>query len=158
MSTINFQRMLQLAEDVFAAKSDPEQLDVDQLVIAKLQDLHPATVSEQSDANGPFIWILLIPTTAEVMNDFISGKISEKILFERTQPGTKFEAIYLCSAMVLDEYRQKGFAFNLTLTAIDRIKSDHEISFLYVWPFSEAGDFAAQKIADHFGLPLLKRS
>ncbi len=157
MSSINFQRMIQLAEDVFDAKSDPEQLDVDQNVITRLQALHPATVSEQSDVNGPFVWILLIPTSQEIMHDFLDEKISEKLLLERTMPGTSFEAIYLCSAMVLEEYWGKGVAKNLTLTAIDLMRRDHTISYLYVWPFSTAGELAAKRIAELASLPLLKR-
>ncbi len=93
--------MIQLAEDVFAVKNDPDQLDVNQDVIERLQKLHPSTVSEYANADGPVAWILLIPTTIDLMNQFLENKIPEKELFELTPENTPYEALYLCSAMVL---------------------------------------------------------
>lgn len=52
MAVSNFERMIQLAEDTFATKNDPDQLDVNQDVIERLQKIHPSTVSEYND-NGP---------------------------------------------------------------------------------------------------------
>src|SRR6478609_7558149 len=97
MSLTNFERMMQLVEEVFYTKDDPGQLDVDEDVIAGLQKLHPATLSEYDDGNGPVAWILLIPTTMELMHQFVEKKISEKELYERTTPDMKFDALYLCS-------------------------------------------------------------
>ncbi|MFE3871064.1 hypothetical protein ACFX5F_07495 [Flavobacterium sp. ZS1P70] len=45
--------MLQLADEVFAVKNDPEQLDVNQEVLERLMRIHPATVSEYDDGNDP---------------------------------------------------------------------------------------------------------
>lgn len=157
MSKSNFERMLQLAEDVFATKSDPEQLDITEDVIERLQQLHPATLSEYNEGNGPAVWILLIPTSTALMNRFLKKEISEKELFENTQLHSNYEALYLCSAMVLEEFREKGIAKRLTLQAIDTIRKDHPIRSLFVWPFSEQGDFLAEAIAKKCALPLLKR-
>ena len=60
----NFNRMLQLIDEVFATRQDPNQLQVTQKEIKKLAKLHPATISELADESGPVIWVLLIPTTA----------------------------------------------------------------------------------------------
>jgi hypothetical protein len=108
MHLSNFERMIQLAEEVFAIKNDPKQLDVNQEVIERLKRMHPATVSEYDDGNGPVAWVLLIPTTLDLMHRFLENKISEKELFDLTPPDTSYEALYLCSAMVLEEYRRKG--------------------------------------------------
>jgi hypothetical protein len=62
--------MMQLAEDVFSVKNDPEQLDVNEEVIEQLIAIHPATVSEQDEGEGPVAWVLVIPTTFEIMNSF----------------------------------------------------------------------------------------
>ena len=67
----NLERMIQLADEVFATKSDPNQLDINEEVLDHLRKIHPATVSEHDDGNGPVAWILLIPTTLELMNQFI---------------------------------------------------------------------------------------
>jgi GNAT superfamily N-acetyltransferase len=157
MSSNNFERMIQLAEEIFATKNDPNQLDVDEAVIERLHKMHPSTVSEYDDGNGPVAWILLIPTTLELMNRFLENKISEKELFELTPLNTAYEALYLCSALVLKEYRRKGIAKRLTLTAIENMRKDHPLKSLFVWPFSKEGDLAAETIAHLTSLPLLKR-
>src|ERR1700740_2765232 len=101
MEKSNFERMLELAEDAFAVKSDPNQLDVDEKVINHLLSLHPACVSEYDDGNGPVVWILIIPTTLDLMNRFLQKEITEQQLSDLTLPGIAYEALYLCSAMVL---------------------------------------------------------
>ncbi|HNW53790.1 MAG TPA: hypothetical protein PKN21_05935, partial [Bacteroidales bacterium] len=61
MALSNLERMIQLATDVFDVKNDPSQLDVDQHVIERMLRLHPASVSEYTDGNGPVAWVLCIP-------------------------------------------------------------------------------------------------
>ncbi len=150
--------MIQLADEVFATKSDPNQLDINEQVLDHLRSIHPATVSEYNDSNGPVAWILLIPTTKELMNQFIEGVISEKELYELTPWNTKYEALYLCSAMVLEEYRRKGIAKRLTLKAVEAIRNDHPIKSLFVWTFSNEGLLSAESLSRETSLPLLHRS
>ena len=157
MGISNFERMLQLADDVFAVKNDPDQLDVNQDVLDQLRRIHPATVSEFDDGHGPVAWVLLIPTTLRLMDQFLSQSISEKELYEQTPLDASYEAIYLCSAMVLEEYRRKGIARQLTLKAIDSIRKDHPIKTLFVWSFTTEGDMTADTISQITSLPLLKR-
>jgi len=149
--------MMQLAEDVFASKNDPDQLDVNQQVLERLQLIHPAAVSEYDDGNGPVAWVIVIPTTVELMNLFLENKISEKELFELTPLDTTYEALYLCSAMVLEEYRRKGIAKRLVMNAIEKIRKNHPLKALFVWPFSKEGDLGAEIIARLTSLPLYKR-
>lgn len=158
MSSTNLQRMLQLAEDVFATKSDPNQLDVDQEVIERLQRIHPSSVLEQNDADGPIAWVILIPTTLDLMNRFLEHKISEKELFALTPLDIKYEALYLCSAMVLEEYRRKGIAKQLVLNAIENIRNNNPLKALFVWAFSKEGDLASETLACLTSLPLYKRT
>ena len=132
-------------------------ININQVVIDRLRMLHPATISEYDDGNGPVAWIILIPTTLDLMRSFVQGNISEKDLFAMTMPGKQYDAIYLCSAMVLKEYRRKGFAKRLTLAAIDAIRKDHPIQALFVWAFSKAGDLGSENMAVLTSLPLYKR-
>ena len=157
MSLSNYERMIQLANDVFDTKNDPDQLDVNEAVIEHLHRIHPATVSEYDDGNGPVVWILLIPTTLELMNKFVTGEITEQQLLNQTPLDAAYEAIYLCSAMALEEYRGKGIPKRLTLEAIEKIRKDHPIKSLFVWPFSKQGDILAESLARSIDLPLLKR-
>jgi len=158
MALSNFERMIQMAEDVFAYRTDTNQLSVNEQVIEKLQQLHPATMSEYNEGNGPVVWILIFPTTTDLMNQFLEEKISEKELFELTPINTSYDALYLCSAMVLPEYRRKGIAKKLTLEAIVKIRKGHPIKNLFVWPFSKEGEMLADKIAIITGLPIQKRN
>jgi GNAT superfamily N-acetyltransferase len=157
MSKSNFERMLQLADEVFAVKNDPDQLDINQEVLEKLTKIHPATVSQYDDGKGPVAWILLIPTTLDLMNQFLHIKISEKQLFDQTPLDTKYEALYLCSALVLEEYRRKGIAKQLILQAIENIRKDHPLKALFVWAFSKEGDLGAEALSRYTKLPLYKR-
>ena len=146
-----------MAEEVFAVKSDPDQLDVNEEIIARLRALHPATVTEFNDSNGPVIWILILPTTLHLMNKFIKKKINEKQLLDLTPVNIKYEALYLCSAMTLPEYRKKGLTKRLTIEAIEKIRKTHPIQKLFVWPFTEEGEALAKAIAHSVALPLFKR-
>lgn len=158
MSLSNFERMMELVTEVFDVKNDPDQLDVDQEVIERLHSIHPATLSAKDDGDGPVAWILVFPTTNELMDMFVEKKITEQELYDRTLPGMSYDAIYLCSATVLPEYRNKGLAGQMTLDAINAIQAQHPIRHLFVWPFSNEGAALAEKISAITGLPLLKRS
>ncbi len=157
MESTNFQRMIALADEVFSYRTDPEQLDVNEAVIEKLHTLHASTLSEHVLGDGPVVWILLIPTTLETMHQFINSKITERQLLEQTKAGEMYEAIYLCSALVLPEFRRKGLAKQLTLEAIHKIQYEYPIKFLYVWPFSKEGEELSELMSEQLGLPLLAR-
>ncbi len=157
MALSNFERLIQLADEVFAVKSDPSQLDVNPEVMQRLQKIHPATLSEYKEGNGPVAWILLIPTTLNLMNRFLSREISEKELFNLTPLNAQYDAIYLCSALVLAEYRRKGITKQLAVTAIESIRKDHPLKAAFIWAFSPEGDLAAETIAQLAKLPLHKR-
>jgi hypothetical protein len=153
----NLERLNKLAEDTFAIKSDPRQLNVNQKVIERLKQIHPSTIAEYDEGEGPVAWLLVIPTTTELMQKFISDEITEKELFELTPTDGTYDALYLCSALVLEEYRRKGIVKELALKAINDIRNDHPINSLFVWAFSPEGNSAAENIAITLGLPLFKK-
>ena len=157
MALSNYERMIQLADEVFSSRTDPDQLNVDEKVMERLELIHPDTLSEYDDGNGPVCWILCIPTTIDLMSKFIDQKISERELYELTPLNSKYEAIYLCSALLLEEFRGKGIAQNLAIKAIESIKIDHSIKALFFWAFSKEGEKLAEKVSGLIGLPLYKR-
>lgn len=157
MALSNFERMVMLADEVFATKNDPDQLDVNEEVLERLYNMHPFAVSQHIEGDGPVAWVLLIPTTLDLMNRFLENEISEKGLFELTPLHCSYETIYLCSALVLEEYRRKGIAKQLTLNAIEKIRNTHPVKSLFVWPFTIEGNNASESIARIVSLPLLKR-
>ncbi|MBC7381475.1 MAG: GNAT family N-acetyltransferase [Bacteroidia bacterium] len=149
--------MIRLASNIFNSHQDPMQLDVNDSVIERLLLLHPSCMQEHIDGDGPVIWVLLIPTTMELMKQFINSEISETALLDQTPLNIKYETLYLCSVMVLKEFRHQGLATNLTREAIKKIRADHPIQSLFVWPFTKEGNALAFKIAKEEKLPLFKR-
>ncbi len=150
-------RMLELVGDFFDVKNDPEQLSITDEVMNKLHAIHPSTMSEYNEGDGPIVWILLIPVREATMNCFLKGDISETQLFEETSPREKYDAVYLCSASVLQEYRGKGLAKKLTVDSINEISKQHSIKTLFYWPFSKEGTSLAESIAKKVNLPLYTR-
>lgn len=157
MALSNFERLIKLADEVFAVKNDPSQLDVNPQVLQRLQQIHPATVSQYDDGKGPVAWVLIFPTTLDLMQRFLDQKITEKELFNLTPLKIQYEAVYLCSALVLEEYRRQGITKTLALKSIEKICKKHPLKAAFVWAFSPEGDLAAETIARSAGLPLYKR-
>lgn len=153
----NHQRLLRLADEVFAVRSDPEQLNVDEAVLERLRRMHPASVQEEATAEGPVAWLLLIPTTAALMQQFVAERITERELYERTPEHGPYEAVYLCSGLVLPEWRRQGIAGRLAMRAIEAMRRDHPIAALCSWAFTPEGRAAARALALHCGLPLHER-
>jgi len=157
MALSNFERMIQLSDQVFSSRTDPDQLNVNEDVMEHLQLIHPSTISEYDNGKGPVCWVLCIPTTLDLMNRFMDQKISERELYELTPLHTKYEAIYLCSALLLEEFRGKGIATGITVEAVETIRADHDIKALFMWAFSKEGEKLAQKLSGLMNLPLYKR-
>jgi GNAT superfamily N-acetyltransferase len=157
MGNDNLERMIRLAEVFFGTRNDPTQISVNEEVIAKLQRIHPATLSEEKDGNGPIAWTLVIPTTHELMEQFITKEINEQELLDKTTPGGSYDALYLCSALVLPEHRGKGLAKHLVSGAIASIRKEHPIQCFFYWAFSTEGEKLATAMAGEFRLPLYRR-
>ena len=157
MEPDNFTRMIELAEDFFAAKNDPDQIAVNEEVMGRLRRIHPATLGEVADEHGPIAWMLVIPTTRQLMEQFLAKKITERELLDLTHGGTSFDAVYLCSALVLPEHRHKGLAHRLALEAVSALQRDHPITELFYWSFSREGTRLAESISRSLDLPLSRR-
>jgi len=153
----NRERMIRLAEEFFDMKNDPDQITVDGEVIARLTKIHPRSMSEERDADGPVAWILVIPTTTPLMEAFLRRAINERELLEKTPLAVPYDALYLCSALVLPERRAQGLARALTLDAISAVRRDHPLKALFYWGFSGGGDALAASVARASGLPLYRR-
>jgi GNAT superfamily N-acetyltransferase len=153
----NLKRMIKLAEEFFGTRNDPEQISISGKVINKLRKIHPSTMTEKKMKEGPIAWILVIPTTQVLMKQFIQKQINERELLDKTPFRENYDAVYLCSALVLPEYRRKGLAKNLAIKAIKSIKKQYPINALFYWAFSTEGKKLAASIAKELSLPLYER-
>jgi hypothetical protein len=154
----NFLRMMQLAEKFFGTRTDPTQISVNPKVMNRLKRIHASTMIEKRTRKGPVAWILIIPTTQKLMKQFIKNEINERELLKKTPLHIKYNAIYLCSALVLPEYRRKGIAKRLMCKAIKSIKKEHPIDALFYWAFSTTGKKLAHSVAGKCKLSIYKRS
>jgi hypothetical protein len=153
----NLTRMMQLAEEFFGTKNDPSQISITKKAMRRLKNINPGTMAEKSTKKGPVAWVLVIPTTKDLMNQFLAKQINEQELLNKTPLRKKYEALYFCSALVLPEYRGKGIAKNLAVKAVRSIKRTNPIDTLFYWAFSPEGERLAVSVAKEFKLPLLKR-
>jgi predicted GNAT family N-acyltransferase len=153
----NLVRMIHLANEVFGMKQDPAQISVDKKVMTRLRKIHPNTMTEKRTKNGPIAWVLVFPTTKDLMKQFITMKINEQELLKRTPLRAEYDAVYLCSALVLPEYRKKGLAKRLMCKAIKSIQKQYPIKFLFYWAFSSEGKKLAASVTKKISLPLFKR-
>jgi ribosomal protein S18 acetylase RimI-like enzyme len=158
MQQDNLHRMIRLADEFFGTRKDPAQISVSPKEMKKLLRIHPNTMTEKRTANGPIAWMLVLPTTQELKKQFIKKKITERELLEKTPLNVSYETIYLCSALVLPEYRRKGLATKLLLKAIKSIRKEHPITSLFYWEFSSAGKKLSHIVAEELHLPLSRRS
>ena len=149
--------MIRLAEEIFAVKNDPSQISVDRKTMLRLKKIHPNTMTEKSTNKGPIAWMLVIPTTHKLMEQFIAKNINERELLNKTPLRVKYDSVYLCSALVLPEYRGRGLAKSLMIKAIKSIQKDHPITDLFYWGFSTAGRRLARSIAKELRLPIRKK-
>jgi hypothetical protein len=131
---------------------------VNEEVIKLLKDLHAATVTEYVDGDGPVLWILLIPSTKVLMQQFIRNEITEDTLFQESMHSPLYNTLYLCSASVLPEYRRRGLTYSLTIEAIKQLQKDFPIDTLFYWPFSKGGKLLATKIATNLELTLFEKA
>jgi ribosomal protein S18 acetylase RimI-like enzyme len=153
----NLTRMIKLAEEFFGARTDPSQISVSSREMEKLKKIHPSTLTERRTRGGPVAWMLLVPTTKRLMTKFIRREITEKELLKKTPVGKKYDAVYLCSALVLPEYRRKGIAKRLMLKAVKSIARDNPINALFYWEFSASGKKVADAVAKACNIPLYRR-
>lgn len=150
----NFERMIDLVEEIFSTRNDPEQLQVNEEVIEQLIQLDPHFVSELDEGKGPCCWILLIPSNTELMHRFLDAEITEQELFERSRTLTTFTTLYLASALTLPEYRNKGITFHLCISAILELQKKYSFQDYFAWTFTEEGKHLAAKISNHFSKPI----
>jgi hypothetical protein len=157
ISQENLKRMIRLAEEFFGTRNDPEQISINRKTITKLRKIHPSTMTEKRMKKGPIAWILVIPTTQVLMKQFIKKQINEQELLDKTPFRENYDAVYLCSALVLPECRHKGLAKSLAIKAIKSIQKQYPINALFYWAFSAKGKKLATSVAKKLSLPLFKR-
>lgn len=146
-----------VSESFFGTHQDPEQIPITKESEQKLLALHPDTilycVDDVGNARG---WVIAVPTTVTLMQQFVCSTITEKELFDQTKIGDAFDALYLCSAFVMPEHRRTGCATAMCVEAVKRISGGKPMELFY-WAFSKEGEMLAQAVSKKFGVTLHAR-
>ena len=143
-------KILETGEKFFGTKTDPTQIPIARASVRKLLQLHPKAFLYKTDDTGdPICWTAIVPTTKNLMNKFLAGKITEKQLFDMTEPQESYDAIYLCAALTVPEHRKKGYAFELLVDAVGSIPVKGKL-ILFSWPITKEGKTLAKRIGERF--------
>lgn len=145
------QKTLEITEQFYGTASHPEQIPIIKDSFDKLMSLHPEAIKLKADENGePLSWVVVIPTGKDLMEKFLKNEITEKELFDRAVEEKKFEALYLCSAFTIPEYRGKGYAKELLKEAINEFAPTDTIP-LYGWIYSKEGEKLVKVLGQELG-------
>jgi hypothetical protein len=137
---------IRIAENFYGTAEDPNQIPIKRESYYKFQKLSPKTILYTLNGNGdPISWTMVLPTSKALMERFLEGAISERELLDLSQPAEKYEAIYLCSAFTIPEYRNKGHAMELLRESINAIPKVDDVEY-FAWPITEEGRRMTKKL------------
>lgn len=150
-----------MTEDYFGMEKDPEQIPATSENRDWVYKNIPDYVNIIRNGDEIIGYAFLLPCNRELMDKFISRKISEAELFERIKK-IKLdkipETIYLCASIVREKFRGRGLATEAFVKALNKLTHNGmEKPFLFYWKYSNEGERVAHKIADKTGLELRRR-
>jgi hypothetical protein len=151
-----------MAEDYFGTDTDPEQMrpsDGSRKWMLENARGYNNIIRHKRDIVG---YSFMLPCSIKLMEQFLSGAISEFNLFEQIKK-TKFgkcpESIYLCTAFIKPEFRRRGFVTTAYVKAIKKATSNYKYKpILFYWKYTEEGEKIALKVAKLTGLKLRKKN
>lgn len=143
---ILLEKMNKVAQEIYNATYDASQIPINQDSVDKLNSLSPDWLKYKLNEKGePISWVVIVPTTKEIAENFLSENITEREILDLTQPQVSYSALYLCSAITLPEYRNKGLATELLKESIDLIPKTNDC-IMFAWPFSAGGEGVIKKL------------
>ena len=144
------EKMLSVAENFFKTASDSSQIPINKESFYKIQRLHPKTLLYKTKNNKPISWIVILPTSKKLADEFLQGKISERELLDKSNPQKEYEALYLCAAFTIPKYRRKGYVIEMLNEAIGSIPHTDDIK-LFAWSYSQEGKSLIKKLEKTLG-------
>ncbi len=147
-------------EDYFGTEQDPQQIRTSPENRDWLYNNMPYSVNVIRDHTEIVGFSFILPCTNRMMEQFLSLEIDEATLFEEIKGMSRLsppEAIYLCSAVLKEEYRGRGLATLAFVKSISQIKGDSD-PILFYWKFSDEGERLAKRVARQMGLELRARN
>ena len=146
-----------IAEQYYGTAQDQNQIPITKASQQKLRQLHPSAVLFQLIDGEPVSWIVVVPTTRILAEQFVRGEITEKNLFDQTVPSERYEALYFCSVFTVPDHQRKGYATALLQQAIADIPLTKD-PYFFGWTFSAEGAAMHQALTKKFGITVHLRT
>lgn len=145
------EKTLEIAEEFYGTSNDPDQIPITKDSFVRLISIHQETIKLETDGDhNPISWVVVVPTSKENMELFLEDKIKEKELFDKAVGEKSFEALYLCSAFTIPEYRGMGYAKKLLMDAISEFAKNKSVE-LYAWIYSKEGENLIKTLVKDLG-------
>lgn len=138
-------KILNISEQFFGTVNDPEQIPITEGSNFKLHKLHPKSFIYKLENGEPISWVVVVPTSKELMDKFLRSEISEKELLDMSEPQKEYGALYLCAAFTVPEYRRKGYAVEMFEEAVNSIPHTADAD-LFTWPVSPEGEKMIERL------------
>lgn len=150
-----------LAEDFFGTQKDSEQIQVNQENMDWIFKNTKDCLNVVRDGEEIIGFSLIIPSNHKILDDFVSNKINEREMFERTKNLNIYrdvDALYLASAFIKEKYRGKGFSQQAQTKVIQKVsRMIGKKPVLYFWGYSEKGKKSCLAVAKTLGLNIKER-
>ncbi len=142
---------IRVAEDAFETSASLDQIPATQETFNKLKSLDPNSILyDVSPENKLRAWVVVVPTSKDLMNKFLSKEIGERGVLDMSVPGNEYSSVYLCAAVTLPEYRRQGIANTLIKEAVSRMPLSQDCEF-FGWPTSVEGEMLVKKLEEETG-------
>ncbi len=115
----------------------------------KIQNLEINNIVCFKDNEKPIAWSIVLPTSRGSKTKFLNREITENQLFEDSINNQSFESLYIFAAIVLPNYRKRGFAKELARYQINYFKSTYKITDYFAWIFSPEGEKLIKSLESH---------
>lgn len=91
------------------------------------------------NAGNLVAWSAVLPTSKELMEQFLNRTINERELFDLAVAQPCFECLYLVAAIVLPKWRRRGIGTSLMKAQIEYFKNKYKINIFYALILTKEG-------------------
>ena len=154
-------KIVELSEEFFDTEHDENQIPSEEITYKFNTINFPLSLNIIKDGSKVIGQTFILPSKKKDMLDFISGKINERELFYRIKSCERnnFDSLYIVSALIIPEYRNKGIALGALKKHLE--VSGKEFDFfpnLFCWIFSKEGEKLIEKLSRELEVKILSKN